>query len=80
MNGKEVVCRGVSTVMVEICGRLLRVEAIVMNEIIESVDVIRQLGRVAIYENDAVELRGGTLCSKYATNSNHSQEQLAKSV
>ena len=52
VNGKEVICRGVSTVTMEIRGRLLRVEAIVINGIIEGVDVIvgmnviRQLGGV----------------------------------
>ena len=51
-------------VKLKIRGRLLRVEAIVMSENIESVNiivginVIRRLGGVTIYENGAVEFRG----------------------
>ena len=44
--------------MLEIRERLLREEAIVINEIIESVDVISQLGGITIYENGAMEFRG----------------------
>ena len=38
VNEREVVCRGVSTMMLEIHGWLLRVEAIVIDEIIEGID------------------------------------------
>ena len=57
VDGKEVVCRGVSTVILKIHEQLLRAEAIVMNEIIEGMDVISQLGGVTFYENDTVEFR-----------------------
>ena len=50
--------------MLEIHGRLLRAEAIVMNEIIEGVDlivginVVSQLKGVTIYEDGALTFRG----------------------
>ena len=83
VNGKEVVCRGVS-IVTEICGWLLKAEIILMNEIIEGVaiivgmDIVSQLGGVTIYENGTMEFRG--VHCKYTINSNDLQEQWDKSM
>ena len=64
VNGKEVACREVSTVTLEIRGRLLRVKTIVMSEMIEGVDiivgmdVISRLGEVTVNEDGTGEVRG----------------------
>ena len=77
---------GVSTVILEIRRRLLRAEAIVMDEIIESIDVfvgidVMESARRRYHQwKWRRGVQNGALCSKYATNSNDLQEQWDKSV